>query len=396
MLRNRLKILQVVPYFYPAWAYGGIPRVAYELSRELVRKGHDVTVYTTDVLDRDSRCGEAGKEVFVDGIRVLYFRNLSNILAYDYQLFLPTGLCGVLRRSIPDFDILHLHGHRHLLNNAVHFHAMKSGKPFVLSGHGTVVRIERRVWAKRIFDIVLGDRILRDARRLIAVSEHEVGQYREMGVEKEKVEVIYNGIDIGAYRALPEKGGFREKYSLADRKIVLYLGKITPRKGLDFLVRAFSEMPGRDAVLVIAGNDMGFQDKIETIIREKSVGNRVLFTGLLIGEEKLSAYRDADVLVYPAIHEIFGLVPFEAIMCGTPVIVTDDCGCGEIIGREGIGTTVRYGDVAGLKEKMEEVLSDRVGSSEKVRRGREFIGENLSWERIGAEYERLYHECCVK
>jgi glycosyltransferase involved in cell wall biosynthesis len=396
LLRKRLEILQVVPYFFPAWAYGGIPRVAYELSRELVRKGHDVTVYTTDVLDRHSRCGEAGKEVVVDGIRVRYFRNLSNALAYDYQLFLPTGLCGVLRRSIPDFDILHFHGHRHLLNNAVHFHAMKSGKPFVLSGHGTVVRIERRVWAKRIFDKVVGDRILRDARRLVAVSEHEVGQYREMGVEKERVEVIYNGIDVDAYRALPEKGGFRERYSLADRKIVLYLGKITPRKGLDFLVRAFSGLRGGDAVLVIAGNDMGFRDKVEAVIREKGVGDRVLFTGLLTGEEKLSAYRDADVLVYPAIHEIFGLVPFEAIMCGTPVIVTDDCGCGEIIGREGIGYTVRYGDVIGLKDKLEEVLADRADSSEKVERGREFIRENLSWERIGAEYERLYHECCVK
>jgi glycosyltransferase involved in cell wall biosynthesis len=149
-------------------------------------------------------------------------------------------------------------------------------------------------------------------------------------------------------------------------------------------------------VLVIAGNDMGFRDKVEAVIREKGVGDRVLFTGLLVGEEKLSVYRDADVLVYPAIHEIFGLVPFEAIMCGTPVIVTDDCGCGEIIGREGIGTTVRYGDVSGLRDKMAEVLSDRRGASEKVGRGRKFVEDNLSWERIGAEYERLYHECCVK
>ncbi len=396
MPRNRLKILQVVPYFYPAWAYGGIPRVAYELSRELVGRGHAVTVYTTDALDRGSRYGQGGKEVVVDGIKVRYFRNLSNALAYDHQIFLPTGLPGAIRRSIADFDILHLHGHRHLLNNAVHFHAMKSGKPFVLSGHGTVVRIERRVWAKRVFDKVLGDRILRDARRLVAVSEHEVGQYREMGVEKERIEVIYNGIDVDAYGALPEKGGFRGKYSLADRKIVLYLGKITPRKGLDFLVRAFSELEGRDAVLVIAGNDMGFRDKVEAVIREKGVGDRVLFTGLLVGEEKLSVYRDADVVVYPAIHEIFGLVPFEAIMCGTPVIVTDDCGCGEIIGREGIGTTVRYGDVSGLRDKMAEVLSDGRGASEKVGKGRKFVEDNLSWERIGAKYERMYQECRVK
>jgi len=393
---NLLKVLQVVPYFHPAWAYGGIPRVAYELSRELVGKGHDVTVYTTDVLDRHSRCADSGKEVSVAGIRARYFRNLSNSLAYDHQLFLPTGLCGVLRRSIRDFDILHLHGHRHLLNSAAHFYAVRCGKPYVLSGHGTVVRIERRVRAKRLFDKVLGDRVLRDAVRLVAVSEHEVGQYREMGADAKKVELIYNGIDVEAYGSLPERGGFRARYSLGDRKIVLFLGKITPRKGVDFPARAFSGMREAGATLVIAGNDMGFRSKVEAIVREKSIGDRVLFTGLLTGEEKLAAYRDADVLVYPAIHEIFGLVPFEAILCGTPVIVTDDCGCGEIIGREGIWYTVRYGDLEGLRRRMEEVLADRAGASEKVGKGRRFVEENLSWKRIGAEFDRLYHECCGK
>lgn len=394
MQKRRLKILQVVPYFYPAWAYGGIPRVAYELSRELVGNGHDVTVYSTDVLDRRSRCGDSGKEVFVDGIRVRYFRNFSNALAYDYQLFLPTGFCGVLRGSIREFDILHLHGHRHVMNSAARFHAVRNRKPYVLSGHGTVVRIERRVLAKRLFDRVLGNRVLRDARRFVAVSEHEVGQYREMGVPEEKVEVIYNGIDVSAYDSLPERGLFRSRYSLGDRKIVLYLGKITPRKGVDFLARAFSELRGGDAVLVIAGNDMGFRTKVEAIVRERSIGDRVLFTGLLTGEEKHSAYRDADVLVYPAIHEIFGLVPFEAIMCGTPVIVTDDCGCGEIVAREGIGYSVKYGDVPGLADRLAEVLSDREAALVKVARGRRFVEDNLSWGRIAGEYERVYRECC--
>ncbi len=384
--------MHVVPYFYPAWAYGGIPRVAYELSKELAKRGHDVTVYTTDVLDQDSRYHKSGKEAIVDGIKVHYFKNLSNTLAYNYQVFLPIGFLKFVKESVSGFDILHFHGHRHLLNNIVHYYALKNRKPYIFSGHGTVLRIERRVWIKVVFDKIFGKQILRDAAYFVAVSENESEQYEKMGVGKERVDVIYNGIDVNAYNILPQKNNFRRKYNLIDKKVVLYLGKITPRKGLDFLVRAFSELKKDDTVLVIAGNDMGFKKKVVEVIEERSVADKVIFTGLLVREEKLAAYQDADVLVYPAINEIFGLVPFEAIMCGTPVIITDDCGCGEIIGKEDIGYLVRYNDVSGLKDRIAEVLEERKVALEKVEWGKRFIRNNLNWERIGEKYEDIYRK----
>lgn len=388
--KKQLRILQVVPYFYPAWAYGGIPRVVYELSREMVRKGHDVTVYTTDAFDENLRYEGSGQSRVVDGIKIHYFRNLSNALAYNYQLFLPLGMRQVVKKTIGEFDIIHLHGHRHILNNIVHHYAKKFKKKYILSGHGTIPRIERRVGIKVIFDMFFGNRILNDAEHFIAVSEHEIGHYMKMGVERRKVSVIYNGIDIDAYRVLPEKGSFRKKYGLTGKKIILFLGKITPRKGIDFLVRSFSELKMKDAVLVVAGNDMGYKKQVKVIIKERAIGDRVIFTGLLAGEEKLAAYQDADVLTYPAIYEIFGLVPFEAMMCGTPVIVTDDCGCGEIIRREKVGFVVKYGDVYGLSDKIKEVLTDKNPAWESVEKGKEFIRNKLSWEKVGIQYENIY------
>lgn len=382
--------MQVVPYFYPAWSYGGIPRVAYELSREMVRMGHDVTVYTTDVLDQDKRCDQSGRETKIDGITVRYFRNISNSLAYHYQVFLPLGMRKVVQETIGEFDVIHLHGHRNFLNNIVHYYAKKLGMRYILSGHGTILRIERRIFLKLIFDSIFGDRVLRDAERFVAVSEYEVHQYAEMGIDRKKVDIIYNGIDIDAFTDLPEAGAFRAKYGLTGKKLVLFLGKITPRKGIDFLVKAFSHMNAADAVLVIAGNDMGFRDQVEHIVREKGLASRVLFTGLLTGEDKLSAYRDADMLVYPAIHEIFGLVPFEAMLCGTPVIVTDDCGCGEIIGSQGIGYLVKYNDIEGLSAMIRFVFENKRAAREKASRGCGFIREMLSWPKIAIQYNHLY------
>ncbi|MBE9532153.1 MAG: glycosyltransferase family 4 protein [Proteobacteria bacterium] len=392
MPKRALKILQVVPYFYPAWAYGGIPRVVFELSRELVSQGHDVSVYTTDVLDKDSRYPKATLDSEIEGIKVSYFKNFSNKLAHDFQIYLPEGMRGMVEETLSSFDIIHLHGHRHFLNNIVRSYAKKLGKPYILSGHGTVVRIERRVAAKAVFDKLFGEKVLRDAAGFVAVSENEVAQYEEFGVDKGKVRVIYNGIDVDAYESLPEKGAFREKYGLKGKEVILFLGKITPRKGVDFLVKAFALLSRPNAVLVIAGNDMGFKSEVENIIKELGLGDRVIFTGLLVDDEKSSAYMDADVLVYPAIHEIFGLVPFEALMCGTVPIVTDDCGCGEIIGSEGIGYLVKYEDAKGLAKKIDEVLDDYSGAEQKVAKGQSFIRERLSWKRVVKEYESVYEE----
>mgnify|MGYP003342078090 CR=1 FL=1 len=86
-----MRILHVTPYAADAWAYGGIPRVAHSLARSLVRRGHDVTVCTTDVCDEVRRL-PAGFRRTADGIDLRVFRNVSNGLAYRHQLFLPRGL----------------------------------------------------------------------------------------------------------------------------------------------------------------------------------------------------------------------------------------------------------------------------------------------------------------
>jgi len=396
MSGERLNILQVTPFFYPAWAYGGVPRVVYELSRELARRGHSVSVCTTDVLDAGHRYLAPSDPVELEGMEVHYFRNRSNSLAFNHQLFAPVGMKGFLRTSGAAFDVIHMHAHRHLLNNLARSCALKHGKPYVLSGHGTILRIERKERTKAVFDLFLGDKVLRDASAFIAVSHAEIKQYEGMGVAGSRCRVIYNGIDASAFSRLPGPGRFRERHGLNDKKIILFLGKITPRKGIDFLARTFAGLDVKRSVLVIAGSEIGFsgsvKERIEGIIQDRSVSDRVLYTGFLDGDEKLSAYRDADVLVYPAVHEIFGLVPLEAILCGTPAIVTDGCGCGEIFRGREMGYLIKYGDVDGFRATLIDVLSNPADAEAKVAAGREFIIKELTWASAAKAHEEVYRD----
>lgn len=388
----KIRILQVVPYFYPAWSYGGIPRLVYGLSRELTRKGHKVSVITTDVYDSEKRLSIPPHPVNLSGIEVLYLRNLSNSLAYRHQFFLPLYDMSRLERVFRCFDIVHIHGHRNLLENIAHHYSKRCGIPFVLTPNGTLPRIERKKGVKVLWDLLLGNRVIKDASHFIAVSNSEVAQFIRFGIPEEKITMIYNGIELEEFRELPAKNSFKRRWKIEGRKVVLYLGQLTPRKGVDFLIRAFKEVHIRDATLVIAGNDMGLGKKLRHLIKELSLEKRVIFTGLLTGIERLSALVDADILIYPSTHEVFGLVPFEGLLCGTPVVVGDDCGCGEIINRAGGGYLVRYGDEGSLIQKIENILKAPDSVKNMIERGKRFIEKNLSWGVIAEKTIGVYRQ----
>jgi glycosyltransferase involved in cell wall biosynthesis len=381
------RVVTVTPYFQPAWAYGGIPRLAYGLSRALAERGHEVRVVTTDAFDREGRL-PAGKEE-LHGLEVHRLRNLSNRLAYDQQLFVPLGVRSAMAEALDGADVVHLHGYWHLLNNAAVAEAQRRGVPVVMTPNGTLLPLERKQRVKRVWNHLLGKPVFDAVDRWIAVSRAELNQFARAGVDRERVHLVYNGLDLGEFEGLPERGDFRRLHGLADRPMVLYLGKLTPRKGVDHLLAAVSRLAAGE-VLVIAGNDMGVREALGRQAAELALGDRVRFVGLLTGPERLAALADADLLVYPSTDEIFGLVPFEGLLCGTPAVVSDDCGCGQLVAQARAGELVRYGDHAGLARSIGALLADDDRRRRMVARGRAFIERHFAWPGIAVQTEAVY------
>jgi glycosyltransferase involved in cell wall biosynthesis len=390
-----MKILQVISSFPPAYAYGGPLKVAYDISKELVKNNHNVTVYTTDVYDAYSRLHYSINPEIMEGITVYRFRNISNFLSRQNLSCAPLMFL-TLKNKIRDFDLIHLHEYRSFQAVFVHHYAKKYHIPYVVQAHGAVLPIFEKQGIKKIFDFFWGDCILRDAAKLVAVSKVERDQYLKMGLSLNKIELIPNGIDISEYTILPERGIFRKKYGIAvDEKIILYLGRLHKRKGLEFLINGFSNVldQSQNVKLVIAGPDDGFLDILNNLIRKLKIGEKVLITGSLTKNEKFEVLVDADVLVYPGIFEIFGLVPFEAIMCETPVIVTDDCGCGEVIKEANCGYLVKFGNITELSTKIDEVLKNSDSAKKMVLHGQRYIKSYLTWNTIIIKFQELYEDC---
>lgn len=387
-----MKILQVTPYFKPMWEAGGVARVAYEISKQLAERGHEVTVYTTN------RCLYPTNivpnvPVDVDGMKVYYFENLRKYFPWVNIPIIPYYLPIIAKKEIKYFDIIHIHDHRSLLAVIVCHYARKYGVPYIIQAHGSLPNDIGNYRLKNFFDFLWGEKMLMGTSKTIAVSNTEVIQYLRYGIDRNKVECIPNGINLSQFLYLPKIGDFREKYDVQDKNVILYLGRVNERKGVDFLIRSFSLLRKSlsDVILVIAGADDGYKPVLQDLVKDLNLVESVRFIDYV--DSPLTAYVDADLLVYPGKSEIFGLVPFEALLCGTPVIVTDDCGCGEIIKEAGCGYLIRYGDVAGLSETLKYALEHPGTNRKMVEAGRRYIEKHLAWEKVVKQVEAMYEGC---
>ena len=260
-----------------------------------------------------------------------------------------------------------------------------------MAPNGTAPRLERRFLAKRVFDVIAGNRILRRARRVLAVSGAEERQLETLGVAKSRVRRVPNPVDLEEFAVPPVRGRFRQRIGCGNRPLILYLGKLTPRKRVDDLVRAIPLLASSPC-LVIAGNDMGGGARIRRTVTSLSLDRRTVFTGLLRGRERLEALADADVVVYPAEHEIFGLVPLEALLAGTPVVVSGDCGCGEIIASVGGGAVVPVGDVTAIARAIDDVLARPAAWREAAGRAAERIRQCYGPDAVSDTLSSVYDE----
>jgi len=351
-----LRILHVVPYYEQAWAYGGIPRLVTTMTRALARRGHQVTVCTTDVRDERTRASSIGPSAH--GVDVRMFPNVSNAVAYHLQFFTPIGLRAHLKHTAAAFDIAHVHACHNLPGVIAATELSRAGVPYVVSPNGTARPIERRVLAKRVFALTAGRRMLADAARVIAVSRAEREQLQALGVKAPAIADIPNPIDEREFDRIPDGARFRATLEVGRRPVLLFLGKLTARKGVDHLVRSFASLDRPEAVLIVAGNDMGAGAAIDSLVRSLGLGGRVLRPGLLTGTGRLDALAAANVVIYPSRDEVFGLVPLEALLCGTPVVVCDDSGCGEVITATGGGRVVPHGNPQALSDAIESILTN--------------------------------------
>jgi glycosyltransferase involved in cell wall biosynthesis len=152
----------------------------------------------------------------------------------------------------------------------------------------------------------------------------------------------------------------------------------------------------KDVILVIVGSDDGYLARLKRQIKKLRLSDKVYFPGFLSGQDKLSALVDADVVVQPSRYEQALWAPIEAVLCGTPIIVTKNTGAREDVEKMGAGYLVDFGDKKQLVSTLQSILDEPLEAQAKVQAGREYINANLTLNKKVEEYEKLYQECMGK
>jgi glycosyltransferase involved in cell wall biosynthesis len=386
-----MRIGFVIPYFYPALEYGGTPRVAYEFARCLVRRGHKVTVLTTDSGGKKRlkrQRADATRGEHLEGIEVFYYPNLSNYLAYKKRLFFPPHLFQDIRRDLSSSEVVHIHEFRSLLTVAAHFALRKLNIPYVLSPHGGLQRLGKER-LKALFDRLWGNRILEDAAALCAVSNLEIRDARQFGVGEEKIYLLPNPIDEHCYKSLPERGKFIRKWNLGNKRVVLFLGRLHWIKGIDVLIDSITlldDIP--DLHLVIAGPDDGAEEALRVRAANKKITHGVTFTGFLNDFEKLEALVDSEIVVIPSRREGFPGTALEALAAAKPVVLSSMCGTNSWIPDHAM-TVFESGNAQDLAQKMRRRLL--AGSNpQDLLDARNLVLRNFSTSTLTAKAEALY------
>lgn len=359
-----MNLLQVTLGFYPATAWGGPVKIVHRNGRELVRRGHRVTVYCTNLLDKKQKINPGTSEActferWVDGMRVVYF-NTWRLPWWPGTLgpvWLP-DLPVYLRNEIGSYDIVHVNSYRNLMNLPVVRAVRQAQVPLVVQPHGAMPVIINSFLVKRVYDRLLGGVELGGLDALIALQESERQQAMGRGVPEERITIIPNGLDLSELTEIPETGTFRRRYNVpADRSLILFLGRINKKKGTDMLVEAFRRVNGLDAYLAIVGPDDGQLEEVRRLIVRYRLEDSVLLTGLLPGAEAMAAYRDADLFVLPCRADTFPTTIMEACLTGTPMVITDRCEIAHLV-KDRVADVVPF-DPSAFAEAMRRLLTDR-------------------------------------
>jgi glycosyltransferase involved in cell wall biosynthesis len=370
---------------------GGSIQSAQELSSRLAARGHEVSVYTTDMSDSAFEL-QGRKKINLDGLDIYPFHNVSQKLA-DKNLTFAPGMVGALKKNIKDFDIVHIHELRHAGAVLAHHYAEKFDVPYVFQAHGTMPSVAEKKGLKWAYDALWSQGIVNDSALGLALTPTEKGEYLQAGMDDGRIEIVPNGLDLAQYQELPSKGEFRGRWGIGmEEQVILFLGRLHRIKGIDLLIDAYSNaidsLPGTR--LVIVGPDDGHLDDLKRMANERGIAKKIIFTGPLTGRDKIMAYVDSDVYVLPSRYEAFGRTILEACACGTPVIMSEKCGLADVIdGRAGQAVNCMNGE---LREALIDVLGDDQARRRYGQAGRELAFSDYGWDNIMDRVEKAYEK----
>ena len=389
-----MKILMLT-WEYPPRIVGGIARVVHDLSKRLIKDGHEVTVVTYKDGDTPYYENDKGVEVYrVDN----YIIHPNNFIDWILQLnFNLIAKATEIINKKGKFDVIHAHDW--LVANAAKTLKNSFNIPLISTIHATESGRNSGIHDET-------QRYINDTEWLLTYESTEVivnSNYMKshvqglFGLPFDKINVIPNGINLNNFTGIDRDYDFRRQYAMDNEKIILYVGRLVYEKGVQHLIAAMPKILENyhDSKLIIAGKG-GMLDELREQAYNMGLSDKVYFTGYLNSKQVQKMYKCADVAVFPSTYEPFGIVALEAMLAGVPTVVSDIGGLNEIIEHRVDGMKSYAGNSNSIADSVLSLLYDPQLAANVSKKAKIKVKEEFNWNKIAQDTHYIYEQAICK
>ena len=385
-----MKILMLT-WEYPPRIVGGIARVVNDLSKRLIKDGHEVTVVTYRDGNTPYYEDDKGVQVYrVDNYMISPNNFIEWIMQLNFNMVAKAS--GIIAKE-GKFDVIHAHDW--LVANAAQTLKHSYGIPGVSTIHATDAGRNGGIHDETQRYINGTEWMLTyESTEVIVNSNFMKGHIQGLfGLPFDKINVIPNGINLTAFNSVERDYDFRRQYAADNEKIILYVGRLVYEKGIQHLISAMPKILNgyNDAKLVIAGKG-GMIDELKAQVDSMGIGNKVYFTGYLNAKQVQKMYKCADIAVFPSTYEPFGIVALEAMLAGVPTVVSDVGGLNEIVEHGVDGMKSYAGNPNSIADSILALLYDHQLSANVAKAAKKKVKEQYNWNKIAQDTYFTYQK----
>ena len=352
---------------------GGAAERVYQISKNLSLLGYEICILTTNYQLKENRI------IDLFPAKVIALKNFFNIN------FIPFPNIYKIYLVIKESDFINLFNHWSVINVYAFIFIKLLKKPYSVTPMGALPIFGRAQFIKRVFNLILGKKIIKNANVHIATSENEYYQYSEYGIQGDQVSFIPNGIDADYYSS---EGSFNCTLALP-KYYVLFVGRLNKIKGVDLLITAFYQISQKysDLKLVIAGPDEGCRRTLLDMVRIYGIDEKVLFLGFVDEFKKKQIIKSSLFVAIPSRQDSMPLVILEAGISAKPILITNVAGFNQIA-EIGAGVSVDP-SVEDIKSGMINILDNLQYFSEEAVKFQNYIRIHYSWLDLARKHQNF-------
>lgn len=397
-----LKILRTIPYFAPAFGFGGPVIHALNVSKIQASLGYNVRIFTTNILTDEKISKYIPKFEILDGVKIHRFP-IRYRLGKTFYFITPKLPIEFFKY---DYDIIHSHTFRAFQTDISSIISKLKKKPFVFTAHGTLRNITMFNWLVnkkketnriKFYDFFSKKLLLHVVDRIIVHSNYEKLWTLQNNVPEKIIRVIPHGVNIENFTNMSYRVYFKKKFRV-EGKIILYVGRLLrDYRNLDHLIRIMKDIIKeiKDVKLYLIGHsfDREYENDLKELVIKLNLTKHVIFISKPSREDIIGAYQSSNVVVFPITNsDSFGIPLLEAGAAKCPVISTNRGPAPELVKNGKTGILTEINNLNQLKDGILKILTDDELQKKMGQNGYDNVLKNYTWEVITKKINKVYTE----